>query len=225
MTLVTLVLALLLAYLIGSLSFAVIVSRVMGLDDPRGYGSGNPGATNVLRSGNKKAAALTLLLDAVKGLVPVALVMQFGEPYGLDEQVAAWVGLAAFAGHVWPVFFRFQGGKGVATAAGVLLGLSPWLGLATLVTWLLIAYFFRYSSLAALVAAVFAPFYHALIWRPSMVTLALMVMAGLLLWRHSSNISKLLAGTESKIGQGKKPAGTPAAAAHPAKHGGHRHRH
>lgn len=225
MTLVTLALALLLAYLIGSLSFAVIVSRVMGLDDPRSYGSGNPGATNVLRSGNKKAAALTLLLDAVKGLVPVALVMQFGEPYGLDEQVAAWVGLAAFAGHVWPVFFRFQGGKGVATAAGVLLGLSPWLGLATLLTWLLIAYFFRYSSLAALVAAVFAPFYHALIWRPSMVTLALIVMAGLLLWRHSSNISKLLAGTESKIGQGKKPTATAAAAAHPAKHGGHRQRH
>jgi len=223
MTLVTLALALLLAYLIGSLSFAVIVSRVMGLDDPRGYGSGNPGATNVLRSGNKKAAALTLLLDAVKGLVPVALVMQFGEPYGLDEQAAAWVGLAAFAGHVWPVFFRFQGGKGVATAAGVLLGLSPWLGLATLVTWLLIAYFFRYSSLAALVAAVFAPFYHALIWRPSMVTLALIVMAGLLLWRHSSNISKLLAGTESKIGQGKRPAAPAAAAAHTAKHSRHRH--
>lgn len=223
MTLVTLALALLLAYLIGSLSFAVIVSRVMGLDDPRSYGSGNPGATNVLRSGNKKAAALTLLLDAVKGLVPVALVMQFGEPYGLDEQVAAWVGLAAFAGHVWPVFFRFQGGKGVATAAGVLLGLSPWLGLATLVTWLLIAYFFRYSSLAALVAAVFAPFYHALIWRPSMVTLALIVMAGLLLWRHSSNISKLLAGTESKIGQGKRPAAPAAAAAHTAKHSRHRH--
>jgi len=214
MTLVYLLLALVLAYLIGSLSFAVIVSRVMGLSDPRSYGSGNPGATNVLRSGNKKAAALTLLLDAVKGLVPVLLVMQFGEPYGLDEDAAAWVGLAAFAGHVWPVFFRFAGGKGVATAAGVLLGLNVWLGLATLATWLIVAYFFRYSSLAALVAAVFAPFYHALIWRPSLVTLALMVMAGLLLWRHASNISKLLAGTESKIGQGKSssaaPAGRPA---------------
>lgn len=214
MTLVYLLLALLLAYLTGSLSFAVIVSRVMGLSDPRSYGSGNPGATNVLRSGNKKAAALTLLLDAVKGLVPVLLVMQFGEPYGLDEDAAAWVGLAAFAGHVWPVFFRFAGGKGVATAAGVLLGLNVWLGLATLATWLIVAYFFRYSSLAALVAAVFAPFYHALIWRPSLVTLALTVMAGLLLWRHASNISKLLAGTESKIGQGKSspaaPAGRPA---------------
>jgi glycerol-3-phosphate acyltransferase PlsY len=194
----------------------------MGLDDPRSYGSGNPGATNVLRSGNKKAAALTLLLDAVKGLVPVALVVHFGEPFGLDEQAAAWVGLAAFAGHVWPVFFRFQGGKGVATAAGVLLGLNPWLGLASLVTWLLIAYFFRYSSLAALVAAVFAPFYQTLIWGPSLVTLALILMAGLLLWRHSSNISKLLAGTESKIGQGKQPA---AEASTPAAHRPARRRH
>jgi glycerol-3-phosphate acyltransferase PlsY len=191
------------AYLIGSVSFAVVVSRVMGLADPRTYGSGNPGATNVLRSGNKKAAALTLLFDALKGLVPVLLVMLFGEHFGLDEEAAAWVGLAAFLGHLWPVFFRFQGGKGVATALGVLFGLSVWLGLGAALTWLAIAYFFRYSSLAALVAAVFAPFYHALIWGPSQVTLALVIMAGLLLWRHSANIDKLIKGTESKIGQKK----------------------
>jgi len=217
MTLVLLVLALGLAYLIGSLSFAVIVSRLMGLDDPRSYGSGNPGATNVLRSGNKKAAAATLFFDAVKGLVPVLLVMQWGSPYGLEEEAAAWVGLAAFLGHVWPVFFGFKGGKGVATALGVLLGLSPWLGLATMATWLLVAYFFRYSSLAALVAAVFAPFYQALIWKPSMVTLALVIMTGLLLWRHSSNIRKLLNGTESKIGAGKTAA-VSAQPARPARH-------
>jgi glycerol-3-phosphate acyltransferase PlsY len=200
--------ALVLAYLIGSLSFAVIVSRLMGLDDPRSYGSKNPGATNVLRSGNKQAAALTLLFDALKGLVPVLLVMLFGERFGLDEEAAAWVGLAAFLGHLWPVFFRFQGGKGVATALGVLFGLNVWLGLGAALTWLAIAYFFRYSSLAALVAAVFAPFYHALIWGPSQVTLALVIMAGLLLWRHSANIDKLIKGTESKIGQ-KKGAATP----------------
>ena len=210
---VYLLFALVLAYLIGSLSFAVIVSRLMGLDDPRNYGSGNPGATNVLRSGNKKAAAATLLFDALKGWVPVWLVVQFGAPYGLAEEAAAWVGLAAFLGHVWPVFFGFQGGKGVATALGVLLGLSPWLGLATMATWLLVAFFFRYSSLAALVAAVFAPFFHALIWRSSLVTPALLIMAGMLLWRHSSNIRKLLNGTESKIGAGKRAA----AAATPGK--------
>ena len=151
-------LATLAAYLIGSLSFAVIVSRAMGLNDPRTYGSGNPGATNVLRSGNKAAAVLTLLLDALKGFVPVVLVDQFGSRFGLGEGTVALVALAAFLGHLWPVFFRFQGGKGVATAAGVLLGLNPWLGLATLATWVIIAAFFRYSSLAALVAAVFAPF-------------------------------------------------------------------
>lgn len=200
------VLAAVLAYLIGSLSFAVIVSRLMGLSDPRSYGSKNPGATNVLRSGNKQAAALTLLFDALKGLLPVLLVMQYGEPFGLDEDAAAWIGLAAFAGHLWPVFFRFRGGKGVATALGVLLGLNLWLGLGAALTWLLVAYFFRYSSLAALVAAVFAPFFHALIWKPSPVTLALVIMAGLLLWRHAGNIQKLLAGTESKIGAKKKPS-------------------
>src|SRR6218665_2627556 len=150
-------LAILAGYLIGSLSFAVIVSRAMGLSDPRSYGSGNPGATNVLRSGNKTAAGLTLLFDALKGAIPVVLVNLFGERFGLGEGTAALVGLGAFLGHLWPVFFKFEGGKGVATAAGVILALNPLLGAATLLTWAVIAYFSRYSSLAAIVAAVFAP--------------------------------------------------------------------
>ena len=190
-----------LGYLIGSISFAVVVSRVMGLDDPRAYGSGNPGATNVLRSGNKKAAILTLLMDALKGFVPVCAVVAFGEPYGLGEGSAALVGLAAFLGHLWPVFFGFKGGKGVATGAGVLLGLNPLLGVATLLSWGMVAYFTRYSSLAAIVAAVFAPFYQWLIWGFGPTTMVCAVLAVLLLWRHSGNIRKLLDGTESRIGQ------------------------
>ena len=145
------------AYLIGSLSFAVIVSRVMGLNDPRTYGSKNPGATNVLRSGSKAAAVVTLRLDAAKGWLPVALVRWFGEPYGLGDGTVALVALGAFLGHLYPVFFRFQGGKGVATALGVLVGIDWLLGLATAATWLIIAFFFRYSSLASLAAALFAP--------------------------------------------------------------------
>ena len=160
------VLATALAYLLGSLSFAVIVSRAMGLSDPRTFGSKNPGATNVLRSGNKGAAVATLLLDAAKGWLPVVLVRWFGAPYGLEEGTQALVGLAAFVGHLWPVFFRFQGGKGVATALGVLLGFSGWLGLATAATWLIIAFFFRYSSLAALVAAVWPGMPSAASWPP-----------------------------------------------------------
>ena len=189
------------AYLIGSLSFAVIVSRVMGLGDPRTYGSGNPGATNVLRSGNKTAALLTLVLDALKGAVPVLLVRAFGDRFGLGEGTQAAVGLAAFLGHLWPVFFGFAGGKGVATALGVLLALNPWLGLATIATWLLIAFFFRYSSLAAIVAALFAPFYQLLIWGGGPVAGAAALMGLLLVWRHSGNIRKLFAGTEGRIGQ------------------------
>ena len=144
------VVAALAAYLMGSLSFAVLVSRIMGLADPRSYGSQNPGATNVLRSGNKVAAALTLLLDALKGWLPVWWVTQQGLAWGLGDGTVALVAIAAFAGHVWPIFFRFKGGKGVATAAGVLFGVQPWLGLATMTTWLIVAYFSRYSSLAAL---------------------------------------------------------------------------
>ena len=189
------------AYLIGSLSFAVIVSRAMGLSDPRSYGSGNPGATNVLRSGNKLAAVLTLVFDALKGWLPVFLVQRFGEAHGLGEGAVATVGLAAFLGHLWPVFFRFRGGKGVATAAGVILALNVWLGLATLATWVIMAVFFRYSSLAAIVAALFAPFYQLLIWGFSPIAVAVAVMGALLVWRHGANIRKLLAGTESKLGQ------------------------
>jgi len=187
-------------YLVGSLSFAVIISRLMGLSDPRSYGSGNPGATNVLRSGNKAAALLTLALDALKGYVPVLLVLIYGPRVGLGETAAAFTGLAAFIGHLWPVFFRFRGGKGVATAAGVIIAVNPGLGLCTLLSWLILAFFFRYSSLASIVAAVFAPFYQALIWGVQPSLLALCLMSLLLIWRHEGNIRKLLAGTESKLG-------------------------
>ena len=191
------------AYLIGSLSFAVIVSRMMGLQDPRTYGSQNPGATNVLRSGSKAAAVLTLLLDAVKGWVPVFLVQRL-PGIGLDAVIAACA-LAAFVGHVWPVFFRFKGGKGVATAAGVLFGLEPWLGLATMATWLIVAYFSRYSSLAAVAAAVFAPAYYLLgakvVWSGApLIALSIGAMSAVLLYRHKDNIARLMAGKESRIG-------------------------
>lgn len=196
------------AYLLGSLSFAVIVTRAMGMADPRTYGSKNPGATNVLRSGNKAAAIITLLLDAVKGWLPVVLVRWYGQPYGLGDGTVALVGLAAFVGHLWPVFFRFEGGKGVATALGVLLGISVWLGLATAATWLIIAFFFRYSSLASLVAAAFAPVYYLLVdgvvWNAEgPITIAIVVMALLLAWRHGENIKRLLAGKESRLGSKK----------------------
>jgi glycerol-3-phosphate acyltransferase PlsY len=197
------------AYLIGSLSFAVIVSRTMGLNDPRTYGSKNPGATNVLRSGSKAAAIVTLLLDAFKGWLPVMLVKWFGAPYGLGDGTIAMVGLAAFVGHLFPVFFRFVGGKGVATALGVLLATSWILGLATGVTWLVVAYAFRYSSLASLVAAVFAPVYYVfgdgLVWAmDKSIVLSTALMSLLLIWRHTENISRLVKGTESKLGSKKK---------------------
>ncbi|WHZ12951.1 MAG: Acyl-phosphate:glycerol-3-phosphate O-acyltransferase PlsY [Burkholderiaceae bacterium] len=202
-------LAALAAYLLGSLSFAVIVSRVMGLHDPRSYGSGNPGATNVLRSGSKAAAVATLLLDAAKGWLPVALVRWFGAPFGLEEGTIALVGLAAFVGHLWPVFFHLRGGKGVATALGVLLGIHWALGLAAAATWLIIAVFFRYASLASLVAAVFAPAYYLIAsgaaWEADgSVGAAILVMAVLLVWRHRLNIERLIKGKESRIGAGKK---------------------
>ena len=203
------------AYLVGSLSFAVIVSRAMGLGDPRSYGSGNPGATNVLRSGNKTAALVTLLLDALKGVVAVLLVRVFGDRFGLGEGSVALAGLGAFLGHLWPVFFGFAGGKGVATALGVLLALNPWLGLATLATWVIFAFVFRYSSLAAIVAAVLAPFYQLLIWGAGPVAGVVATMGLLLVWRHSGNIRKLFAGTESRIGR-KAAAPGPAPAVHPA---------
>jgi glycerol-3-phosphate acyltransferase PlsY len=197
--------ALLLAYLIGSISFAVLVSRAMGLSDPRSYGSGNPGATNVLRSGNKLAAILTLAGDAAKGAVAVLLAQAFAARFGFTGLVITCAGLAAFIGHLYPVFHRFQGGKGVATAAGVLLALSPALGLCTLGTWLLVAAITRYSSLAALLAAVCAPFFAWWLSGPDAVIVPIVIMSGLLIWRHRQNIAKLAAGTESRIG--KKKAG------------------
>lgn len=209
----TLVILTLAAYLIGSLSFAVIVSRFMGLDDPRTYGSQNPGATNVLRSGNKKAAVLTLLFDALKGYFPVLLTKWYGPAWGLDDQAVALVAFAAFAGHLWPVFFRFQGGKGVATAAGVLFGVEPLLGLATLTTWLTVALVFRYSSLAALSASVLSPAIYVfgsqvgdhVLWQTSGAELlAVAIMSALLLLRHKENILRLVAGQESKIGAKKE---------------------
>jgi glycerol-3-phosphate acyltransferase PlsY len=221
------VLAAVAGYLMGSLSFAVIVSRVMGLSDPRTFGSKNPGATNVLRSGSKAAAIITLLLDAAKGWLPVVLVKWYGEPYGLAEGTMAMVGLAAFLGHVFPVFFRFVGGKGVATALGVLLGLSGWLGLATAGVWLLMAVVFRYSSLASLTAAVLAPVIYVLgdgaLWiKSNSIALSVTVMALFLLYRHAENINRLIKGTESKLG--KKSSPPVAHAAHQAHHG-HSHAH
>jgi len=198
-------LALLGGYLVGSLSFAVIISRFMGLSDPRTYGSKNPGATNVLRSGNKKAAVLTLLFDAFKGWLPVWAVLMLGG----DASVAALAGLAAFVGHLYPVFFRFQGGKGVATALGVLVGVNAWLALATLGTFAIVVYFSRFVSLASMVAAVFAPVYlvfgDGVAWQAQGAqVLSLSIMGLLLVWRHRENINRLFAGTESKIGS-KKP--------------------
>ena len=209
--------AVLIASAIGSLSFAIIVSRGFGLADPRSYGSKNPGATNVLRSGHRAAAILTLALDALKGYVPVWLALLLSPRFGFGEITIAFVGLAAFLGHLWPVFFRFAGGKGVATAAGVLFAFNPWLGLATLLTWLIIAAFFRYSSLASVASAVFAPFYQLLIWEPSPIALSIAVMSLLLIWRHSGNIRKLLAGTESRLGQ--------RASTHAAPHAREHHHH
>jgi len=196
------------AYLIGSLSFAVIVSRVAGLKDPRTFGSRNPGATNVLRSGNKAAAIVTLVLDGLKGAVPVLLVKWFGRNYGLGEGTIALVGLAAFLGHLWPVFFRFKGGKGVATFIGVVFGIDLLLGAATAASWLIIAFFFRYSSLASLVAAVFAPCYYLLgdriqWYADSRVAFALFAMAMLLAYRHRENILRLVQGKESRLGAKK----------------------
>jgi glycerol-3-phosphate acyltransferase PlsY len=195
------------SYLLGSLSFAVIVSRVMGLNDPRTFGSKNPGATNVLRSGSKAAAVVTLLLDAAKGWLPVVLVAWFGKPYGLEEGTMALAGIGAFLGHLWPVFFKFEGGKGVATALGV-LGFSAWLGLLVLVSWVVVAAIWRYSSLSSLVASVLAPVYYILLggelWDFSRwIFIAILAMSALLIYRHKLNIERLIAGKESKLGKKK----------------------
>ena len=183
------------AYCLGSVSFAVLVSRLMRLPDTRSYGSKNPGATNVLRSGKKAAAVLTLLGDGGKGWLAVWMVAS------LDPgPAAALAGLAAFLGHLYPVFHRFQGGKGVATAAGVLFGLDLWLGAGTLATWIIIVAFFRYSSLAALIAALFAGVFSVVLLGTGAGALAVIVMALLLIWRHRANIARLMAGTEPRLG-------------------------
>lgn len=187
------------AYLLGSVSFAVLMSKAFGLADPRTYGSGNPGATNVLRSGRKLAAALTLLGDAAKGWVAVKLAFMFGAHSAQGILVIALVALAVFLGHLFPVFLKFKGGKGVATALGVLLALNVWLGLAALGTWLVIALIFRLSSLAALVAAIGVPVYAMVLGLPRLWVLAAAIMSLLLIWRHKSNIQNLLAGKESRI--------------------------
>jgi glycerol-3-phosphate acyltransferase PlsY len=192
------------AYLIGSISFAVIVSRTLGLADPRTYGSRNPGATNVLRSGSRLGAALTLVGDAFKGWIAVWLVQRYGPAWGIGDWGIALAGVAVFLGHLYPVFFGFKGGKGVATAAGVVLAFNPWLALATGLTWLIIAFFFRFSSLASLVAAVFAAFYSAFGWGFDERFVALTVIAALVVYRHQANIRSLLAGKERRIGEKRR---------------------
>jgi acyl phosphate:glycerol-3-phosphate acyltransferase len=195
----------LIAYLIGSLSFAVITSKLFGLPDPRTFGSKNPGATNVLRTGKKAAAALTLFGDAAKGWVAVILAQHFAPAYGLGEAAIALVAVAAFLGHVFPVFFGFQGGKGVATALGILLALNVWLGLGALATWLGAAAVWRISSLSALLAAALAPVFAWFLLGPGPSGLAVLLLSALLIWRHRSNLQNLLAGKEGKIGQGSPP--------------------
>ena len=185
------------AYCLGSVSFAIAVSRLMQLPDPRTYGSRNPGATNVLRTGKRAAAALTLAGDAGKGWLAVWLAQLYA------PEAAALAGLAVFLGHLFPLFYRFKGGKGVATAAGVLLGLDVWLGLGSLATWIVIAAFFRYASLASLVAALFAPFFAWYIGLSYDMLLVVTSIAALLAWRHKGNIGRLFAGTESRIGAKK----------------------
>jgi len=203
--------AILLAYLIGSVPFAVVVSRLMGLQDPRKFGSKNPGATNVLRSGNKTAAALTLLGDAAKGTLAVWLARLIVDAQTLPTVIIAISAVAVFLGHLFPLFLKFRGGKGVATALGILLGLQPWLGVAAAVSWLLVARATGYSSLAALTSAVFAPFYYlfgsGVLWRfDSGSFVALIVMAFLLCLRHRANISRLMQGKESRIGASRENA-------------------
>jgi len=195
----------LIAYLIGSLSFGVLVSRAFGLPDPHSYGSGNPGATNVLRTGKRAAALLTLLGDGGKGWLAVFLAQRFADGWGVEPAGVAGVAIAVFVGHLFPVFFGLRGGKGVATAAGILLAVNHWLGLATLASWIAIAAVFRLSSLAALVAAVFAPAYYVWLFGIDAMSVAVTAMSALLIWRHKDNIRRLLAGQEERIGGTKKP--------------------
>ena len=203
-----------LAYLIGSISFAVVVSKCMGLPDPYSYGSGNPGATNVLRTGNKRAAVFTLLGDALKGWLAVTVARYVLGDALLMQGTATWilcgVVIAVFLGHLYPLFHGFKGGKGVATACGILFGINLLLGLATLATWLIVAFFLRYSSLAALAAAVFGPIYFVFLFGFQPMAIALSVVCALLIWRHRSNIRNLINGTETRIGKKKAPPANPA---------------
>ena len=203
-SLVTSLLAVVLAYLLGSIPFAVVSSRIFGLADPRSYGSKNPGATNVLRSGNKVAAALTLLGDLAKGWLAVFAARAYGPAYGFNPDFIGLVALAVFFGHLYPVFLSFKGGKGVATAAGVLLALDPRLGVVTLGVWLSVAFVLRYSSLAALVAATAAPLVAFLLWGDDALVVAVGVMSMALIGKHWLNLQRLMAGKETKIGVGKK---------------------
>jgi glycerol-3-phosphate acyltransferase PlsY len=191
-------------YLIGSISFAVVISKLFGLPDPRDYGSGNPGATNVLRSGKRFAAALTLIGDAGKGWVAVTLAHLLEDRFNLHPGMLAGVVVASFLGHLWPVFFGFKGGKGVATAGGILLAIHPLLGAGTIATWIVIFAFFRYSSLAALIAAAFAPFAYLLFFEADLMAVAVGAVSALLIWRHQANIGRLIAGTEGRFGVGAK---------------------
>ena len=202
----TILLATLAAYLLGSIPFAIISSRLFGLADPRSYGSKNPGATNVLRSGNKAAAVFTLLGDASKGWLAVYLAQKYGVEYvsGSATALVGFVALAVFFGHLYPIFLKFKGGKGVATAAGVLLALDPLLGLATLATWLFIAFTLRYSSLAALIAATAAPIYAAMFWGTNGLVAVVGVIAMALVGKHWPNLQRLMAGSEPKLGAKKK---------------------
>ena len=196
------------AYLIGSISFAVVVSKCMRLPDPHSYGSGNPGATNVLRTGNKLAAVLTLIGDALKGYFAVMLARVLLGDESLTSTLNSWllcvVVIAVFLGHLFPIFHGFKGGKGVATACGILFGINWILGLATLSTWIIVAMFMRYSSLAALAAAIFGPIYFVFLFGFQPMGIALLIVCLLLIWRHRSNIQNLMNGTESRIGS-KKP--------------------
>jgi len=196
----TMMVFILLAYLLGSIPFAVVASWVFGLPDPRTFGSKNPGATNMLRSGNKAAAILTLLGDAGKGWIAVALAQHFAPTWGLDNDVVTAVALVVFLGHVWPVFLRFKGGRGVATAAGVVFGLNTWIGLLAIVTWIIVAAIWRISSLSALVAAALMPVYAWIFLGFEANTLVIFIMSLLLIWRHKSNIANLITGKEARIG-------------------------
>jgi len=195
--------AFVLAYLLGSIPFGLLLTRLAGLGDIRSIGSGNIGATNVLRTGRKAAAILTLVGDALKGWIAVALAQAYGPRFGVGDAGVAGVALAAFVGHLYPVFFGFRGGKGVATAAGILFAVSGWLGFATLATFAIIVGFFRYVSLASMIAAAFAAFYAAFLFGVNEMTLAVAAMAALLVYRHRGNIRKLMAGTEHRVGTRK----------------------